>query len=110
MIKKTQNTVINHTDISTERTQPAKIALKTVNEGNHTFQNKEALNSLETAFEAISFFNEDLEVGKRSDKLEPAPTAIDKLHNKKMWVIEGYKIWAGSYQHALQLLPLIQSF
>ena len=79
-----------------------------------------ALNSLKTPLESKEvntymepYFNEDLEVGKITDfdeYLEPAPDAIDKQYDRKMWMIEGYKIWANSYRHALELLPLIQSF
>jgi hypothetical protein len=43
-------------------------------------------------------------------KLEPPPEQINIETGKKMWVIDGYKIWARTYQEALELLPMIQSF
>ena len=42
--------------------------------------------------------------------LEPPPDKIDITTDKKMWVIDGYRIWATSFIEALQLLPLIKSF
>jgi len=39
---------------------------------------------------------------------EPEP--IKEEAGKKLWIIEGYKIWAATYVEALQLLPLIKSF
>lgn len=47
---------------------------------------------------------------KETTQLDPPPDAIDIENGKKMWVIDGYRIWARSYKEALQLLPLIQSF
>lgn len=43
-------------------------------------------------------------------KLEPPPEQINTETGKKMWIIDGYRIWANSYQEALELLPMIQSF
>lgn len=44
------------------------------------------------------------------NQLPPPPDQIDTDNGKMMWVIEEYKIWARTYQEALELLPLIQSF
>ncbi len=43
-------------------------------------------------------------------KLEPPPEQINADTGKKMWIIDGYRIWANSYKEALELLPMIQSF
>ncbi len=40
--------------------------------------------------------------------LDPAPDQIDLATGKKMWMLDGYRIWADSYQQALEILPLIQ--
>lgn len=45
-----------------------------------------------------------------SDQLPPPPDMIDINTNKCMWIINDYKIWASSYEEALSLLPLIESF
>ena len=45
-----------------------------------------------------------------SDQLTPPPDMIDIDNNKYMWIINDYKIWASSYEEALALLPLIESF
>jgi len=42
--------------------------------------------------------------------LPPPPDQIDLDSGKSMWIIEDYKIWAYSYQQALELLPMIKSF
>jgi len=34
----------------------------------------------------------------------------EDANGKKMWTINGYKIWANSYMEALELLPMIESF
>lgn len=47
---------------------------------------------------------------EEDNQLSPPPDQIDIDNCKMMWVIEGYRIWARSYQEALELLPLIQSF
>ena len=41
--------------------------------------------------------------------LDPAPDAVNAENGKKMWVLNGYRIWADTYQQALELLPLIES-
>ena len=39
------------------------------------------------------------------------PQPIDfQPDGKKLWIINGYKIWAFSYAQALELLVLIESF
>lgn len=48
------------------------------------------------------------EDGYRSNQLDPAPDEIDMNTNKNMWIINGYRIWADTYQQALELLPLIE--
>lgn len=40
---------------------------------------------------------------------EPKPIS-EQSDGKKLWVINGYRIWAYSYAQALELLPLIESF
>jgi hypothetical protein len=46
---------------------------------------------------------------------EPQPVAIQG-DGKKLWIVKSivddaeYKIWAETYQQALELLPLIESF
>jgi len=44
------------------------------------------------------------------NQLTPPPDQIDLDSGKSMWIIDDYKIWAETYQQALELLPLIQSF
>jgi hypothetical protein len=44
------------------------------------------------------------------NELTPPPDEINIQDGKMMWVINGYRIWARSYQEALELLPLIESF
>jgi hypothetical protein len=50
------------------------------------------------------------------NQLDPPPDQIDTETNKCMWIIKSikddveYKIWADTYQQALSLLPLIESF
>ena len=39
---------------------------------------------------------------------EPVP--IKEQDGKKLWMIEGYRIWAATYYEALELLPMIKSF
>lgn len=41
---------------------------------------------------------------------EPPPLQVNPNNGLKMWEIKGYRIWASSYQEALELLPLIESF
>lgn len=43
-------------------------------------------------------------------KMTPPPDEVNLENGKSMWIINGYKIWARTYQEALQLLPLIESF
>lgn len=45
----------------------------------------------------------------RKNKLDPAPDQIDTKSNKCMWIIKDYRIWAYTYQEALELLPLIEN-
>jgi hypothetical protein len=44
-----------------------------------------------------------------SNELEPPPDEINISNGKKMWEINGYRIWARSYSEALELVPLIES-
>ena len=40
-----------------------------------------------------------------------APPHIEmQPDGKKLWIIKEYKIWAYTYEQALQLLPMIESF
>lgn len=41
--------------------------------------------------------------------MQPTPEA-EHADGKKMWTINGYKIWAKSYMEAVELLPMIESF
>lgn len=43
------------------------------------------------------------------NKMSPPPDKTTET-GKSMWIIKDYKIWANSYQEALQLLPMIESF
>ena len=45
-----------------------------------------------------------------NNKLDPAPDEINTDTGKSMWIIKDYKIWADSYEQALTLLPIIESF
>ncbi len=42
--------------------------------------------------------------------MPPPPDEINIETGKSMWIIKDYKIWADSYQQALTLLPMIESF
>jgi hypothetical protein len=44
------------------------------------------------------------------NKLDPAPDEINLDTGKSMWIIKDYRIWADSYQQAVELLPMIESF
>lgn len=43
------------------------------------------------------------------NQLSPAPDEIDIHTGKSMWIIKDYRIWADSYEDALELLPLIEN-
>lgn len=45
-----------------------------------------------------------------NNTLDPAPDEINTDTGKSMWIIKDYRIWANSYQEAIELLPLIESF
>jgi hypothetical protein len=45
----------------------------------------------------------------KNAKYEPQPLEV-REDGKKLYLIKDYKIWAQSYQQALGLLPLIESF
>jgi hypothetical protein len=40
--------------------------------------------------------------------MAPPPDQINTSTGKSMWIIKDYRIWADSYQQALELLPLIE--
>jgi hypothetical protein len=42
--------------------------------------------------------------------MPPPPDEINLDTGKCMWIIKDYRIWASSYQEAVELLPLIESF
>jgi len=44
------------------------------------------------------------------NKMAPPPDEINIETGKSMWIIKDYKIWADSYEQALSLLPMIESF
>lgn len=52
----------------------------------------------------------ELMIDEMNNQMHPAPNMIDTDSGKSMWIIKEYRIWAESYEQALQLLPLIESF
>jgi hypothetical protein len=40
--------------------------------------------------------------------MSPPPDEINTTTGKSMWIIKDYRIWADSYEQALELLPLIE--
>jgi hypothetical protein len=46
----------------------------------------------------------------KHNTMPPPPDEINTQTGKSMWIIKDYKIWADSYQQALTLLPMIESF
>jgi hypothetical protein len=44
-----------------------------------------------------------------SGELEPPPNKVDTATGKKMWELNGYRVWAESYKQAMDLVPLIES-
>ena len=44
------------------------------------------------------------------NQLDPPPSEINIESGKMMWELDGYRIWADSYQQALQLLTIIDKF
>lgn len=44
-----------------------------------------------------------------NNQLSPAPDEINVETGKSMWIIKDYRIWADSYEDALELLPLIEN-
>lgn len=55
-------------------------------------------------------YTQNSETMTDESQLSPPPDQINTTDGKKMWIINDYKIWANSYQEALELLPLIESF
>lgn len=53
---------------------------------------------------------EDEDGYRTNNQLDPIPNEIDFNTGKSMWIINGYKIWATSYQEAQKHLILIESF
>jgi hypothetical protein len=45
-----------------------------------------------------------------SNQLHPPPDQIDIETGKCMWIIKDYKIWADTYEQALKLVSIIESF
>lgn len=43
-------------------------------------------------------------------QLDPVAEEVNPDNGLGMWTLNGYRIWASSYQEALQMLPLIESF
>lgn len=43
-------------------------------------------------------------------QLDPPPAEIDPATGKSVWEINGYRIWADTYQDALNHLSMIESF
>jgi len=44
------------------------------------------------------------------EEREFPPHIEEQNDGKKLWIIEDYRIWAFSYEQALELLSLIKSF
>jgi hypothetical protein len=44
------------------------------------------------------------------EEREFPPHIEEQNDGKKLWIIEGYRIWAENYEQALNLLSLIKSF
>lgn len=42
------------------------------------------------------------------NQLDPLPEEFDINSGRGKWTIDGYEIWAHTYQQALDLLPLIK--
>lgn len=59
---------------------------------------------------------DDTDWNYKNNQLEPPPAQVDTYTGKKMWEVKSivddcvYKIWAESYQQALELLPMIENF
>lgn len=51
-----------------------------------------------------------LNLCKNDGQLEPPPDQVDLETGKSMWLIDGYKIWAESYQQAVKLYSIILKF
>jgi len=45
----------------------------------------------------------------KSIYMSPPPDEINVKTGKSMWIIKDYRIWADSYEEALDLLPLIEN-
>jgi hypothetical protein len=43
-----------------------------------------------------------------NNTMAPPPDQINTSTGKSMWIIKDYRIWADSYEQALELLPLIE--
>jgi len=52
----------------------------------------------------------ELMIDEMNNQMFPPPDMIDTDSGKSMWEIKGYRIWAETYQQALELLPMIESF
>ena len=57
----------------------------------------------EPEYDSAGFTQED-------NTMSPPPDEINTTTGKSMWIIKDYKIWANSYEEALKLLPMIESF
>lgn len=44
------------------------------------------------------------------EEREFPPHIEEQNDGKKLWIIEGYRVWAMNYEQALDLLVLIKSF
>jgi hypothetical protein len=42
------------------------------------------------------------------NQLNPPPDEINLKSGKCMWIIDGFKIWAVNYEHALECYSLIK--
>jgi hypothetical protein len=44
-----------------------------------------------------------------NNQMSPPPDEIDINTGKSMWTIKDYRIWADTYEQALEILPLIEN-
>jgi hypothetical protein len=59
---------------------------------------------------SVYSLDEEPEYDSTDNKMSPPPDEINTDTGKSMWIIKDYKIWADSYEQALTLLPIIESF
>jgi hypothetical protein len=50
-----------------------------------------------------------VEIKKEKDEFSP-PEPIQVNGDKKLWIIDGYRVWAKTYAEAVQLAIMIDGF